>query len=427
MTVQQIRPTAEVVELLASARFAVGAAVSVPSGAMSEDHLTSAIETVAALEAQLAAFRLQCVAEADERRIAQSLGATGTDSWVARLTGTTRAVASGGLWLAQRLQERYADTREAFAAGVINEAQTRVIVDAAERLPSQVTAEQRRAAEATLVTKAVKGMDPRRLRQASRRMLDVVSRELADEHEADVLGAEERRAEIETWMTLHDNGDGTFAGRFVIPELHGQLLRAWLDTLTSPKRLSRNKAGELVDDDSIPAMGPGLNWSERLGHGLLELIEHLPTEASGGFARVSASVLVHIDLEHLRDSLASARLDAGVHITAGEARRLACNAGIIPAVLGGPSAILDLGRESRLHTVAQRRGLSILHDTCAAEGCERPFAWCDIHHPHAWSKGGETTLANGVPLCGFHHRRAHDSRFALDRMGSGELRFRRRR
>ncbi len=64
-------------------------------------------------------------------------------------------------------------------------------------------------------------MNAKRLRQAARRMFETVSAELADRHESDQLNAEADRAEAETWCTLYDNGDGTFAGRFVIPELHG--------------------------------------------------------------------------------------------------------------------------------------------------------------------------------------------------------------
>jgi hypothetical protein len=96
-------------------------------------------------------------------------------------------------------------------------------------------------------------------------------------------------------------------------------------------------------------------------------------------------------------------------------------------VLGGRSQPLDLGHTARLHNTAQRRALSINHDTCAAEGCERPFAWCDVHHPHPWSRGGATDLDNAVPLCGWHHARAHDQRFDLRVLTSGEVRFRRRR
>lgn len=427
MTVQPIRPPAEVLALVRSARASVTAAAAVPASSLGVDVLVDALEGVAALESQAAALRLSLTAEADQRRLAESLGATDTAAWAARLTGSTRSVTAGGLWLARLLEERYDATREAFADGGINEAQARVIVAAAEKLPTGVTEEQRRAAEARLVLKAVGGMDARRLRQAARRMLDVVSGELADRHEADLLRQEERRAEDETWLTLDDNGNGTFSGRFVIPELHGHMLKAALERLTAPQRLSRNHAGELVTDDSLPGGGPTLSGPERLGLGLTELIEHLPTEASGGFGRVGASILVHIDLQHLLDEVGAGRLDTGVHVSPGQVRRLACNAGIIPAVLGGRSEPLDLGFEARLHNAAMRRGLSILHDTCATEGCERPFAWCDVHHPHPWSQGGRTSLDNGLPLCGFHHRRAHDDRFTLRRLASGEVRFRRRR
>jgi hypothetical protein len=183
----------------------------------------------------------------------------------------------------------------------------------------------------------------------------------------------------------------------------------------------------VVHDETLDGDAPRLSWSEQLGHAFTELVEHLPTEASAGFSRVGASVLVHIDLDRLHDQLGSARLDTGVHVSAGEARRLACNAGIIPAVLGSRSEPLDLGVEARFHNTAMRRASSIRHDSCAAEGCERPFAWCDMHHPHAWSRGGPTSLANSVPLCGWHHQRAHDSRFPLKYMTSGEVRFSRRR
>jgi hypothetical protein len=157
-----------------------------------------------------------------------------------------------------------------------------------------------------------------------------------------------------------------------------------------------------------------------LGAAFVELVEHLPTD---GHAGVGATVMVYLACEHLLDGLDSARLDTGVAASAGQARRLACNAGIVPAVLGGESEVLDQGRKKRLHTPAQRRALSLRYDSCAAEGCERPFAWCEIHHPHAWSKGGRTSLENAVPLCGHHHRRAHDERYSMRILLTGEARF----
>ncbi len=164
-----------------------------------------------------------------------------------------------------------------------------------------------------------------------------------------------------------------------------------------------------------------------MGLGLTELIEHLPTEAAGGFTRSALTLLVHVDHQHLLDGLASARLDTGVHLSAGTARRLACNAGIIPTVLGGASQVLDLGHDRRLHT---RRSAARSRSTTTpapprAASARSPGATSTI--PMPWGEGGPTDLDNALPLCGFHHPRAHDESFDLRRLPTGEVRYRRRR
>ena len=281
MSISQLRPADGHLALaeLEAARGSVRRALQVPATALSVDELTDGIAGVAVLKAQVAALELTLAAEADRRRVAQSLGATGTDAWLAQLTGGTRAAAAGGLWLARRLQDTYHATREALADGGIGVEQARVIVRAAEQLPDDVTPEQRTAAEAGLVVKAVNGMDARRLRQAGRRMLEVVSAELADRHEAAQLEAEERRAEVETWLTLGDNGDGTWSGRFVIPELHGHMLRAALERLTSPRRLARNAAGDVVHDDTMTDRRPPV--LERAARARLHRAHRAPAHQPG--------------------------------------------------------------------------------------------------------------------------------------------------
>src|SRR5690606_9295833 len=94
-------------------------------------------------------------------------------------------------------------------------------------------------------------------------------------------------------------------------------------------------------------------------------------------------------------------------ISAAELRRLACEAGILPAVLGGTSQILDVGRERRLHTTAQRIALAHRDGGCAFPGCDRPPGWTEAHHIEPWSHGGPTTVDNGVLLCAPHHRLMH--------------------
>src|SRR6185503_17756619 len=81
-----------------------------------------------------------------------------------------------------------------------------------------------------------------------------------------------------------------------------------------------------------------------LGHGLMELLEHhlseLPSQNGSPF-----TLVVTIGIDALRSGLGVAALDTGHRISAGEARRLACRAGLIPMVLDGDSMPLDVGRE----------------------------------------------------------------------------------
>ena len=153
-----------------------------------------------------------------------------------------------------------------------------------------------------------------------------------------------------------------------------------------------------------------IDWAQRYGAAFVELLEHLPTDRLSG--KVAATVVVTIDHDRLRESLGAAHLDTGHDLSASETRRVACSAGLLPAVLGGSSLPLDLGRSHRFFTEAQRVALATTYDECAAEGCDRPYAWSELHHEDPWSRGGATNLDLAVPLCRFHHRRAHDPTYA---------------
>jgi len=400
---------------------------------LDDEALGGAVAGLAAVESRAAALRLALSTEADRRRVAEATAETGTDAWVARLTGTTREQAAGGLRLARLLEETYAATREAFAAGRLRVDQVRVIVNAAEQAPVEATPAQVRLAEQWLVDRATgaasrtgRALDATRLRQTARRMFTAVDPVLAARHEAILLGRETRSAQAETFLALHDNGDGSYSGRFRIPELAGHLLSQALDRLTAPRRLTRDHTGHPILDDSAPGHDGGSHVYERHGAAFCELIEHLPTTGWPGNAGNGCEILVTLDLEALLTGLGAARLDTGTAITAGEARRLACSAGLVPAVLDGSSMPLDLGRSRRLHSRTQRRVLALVHDTCAIAGCHRPFAWCEIHHLHPWHRGGPTDLATGVPLCGHHHRRVHDPGFDLRRDPTGSWTLHRR-
>lgn len=158
---------------------------------------------------------------------------------------------------------------------------------------------------------------------------------------------------------------------------------------------------------------------------LLEVVDPRRLPVHGGDA---TTLIVTIPLESLTAELAAAGTVGHERLTAAEARRLACTADIIPAVLGGASEVLDLGRSSRLFKPAQRKAMVIRDRECRAEGCTVPATWCEAHHGGTpWARGGRTDLKDGVLLCSWHHHRAHDPTYVVDRMPDGGVRFRRRR
>jgi hypothetical protein len=93
-------------------------------------------------------------------------------------------------------------------------------------------------------------------------------------------------------------------------------------------------------------------------------------------------------------------------------RRIACDAGIIPAVLGRHSETLDQGRLQRVFTLGQIRALWRRDRHCTFPDCDTPAAWCDAHHLVHWIDGGPTDLSNAALLCPKHHTVVHRDQLA---------------
>ncbi|MCV9996060.1 HNH endonuclease [Paeniglutamicibacter sp. ZC-3] len=105
--------------------------------------------------------------------------------------------------------------------------------------------------------------------------------------------------------------------------------------------------------------------------------------------------------------------DHGRPISAASIRRLACNGDILPAVLGTEGEILDLGREARSFSPAQRKALAIRDRGCVVPGCHRPAATTEAHHVKPWQEGGPTSVDNGCLTCAFHHLQVHSGLITL--------------
>ena len=351
----------------------------------------------------------------------------------------------------------------ALDAGVLSQDHALIILQELEALPGQVSADLRLRAEEILVARA-QHLTPRSLRRAARRVMAElgVPEQEVDAHQNDRVRTQEQRAWESASFWMRDNGDGTVHGQFTLPTLQGHMLGKALDALVAPRRLARASSGDGTsgsdgtlteaspDPDGLAWKDRQIDWAHEKGKALCELIDHLPTHELGG--RTTVTLLVTTTLESLRGETDRVGLtDSGTEVSAGEVRRLAAGAGIVPVVLGGDSVPLDLGRRTRLFTETQRRALALRYTECAEEHCDRPFAWCEIHHIDPWASGvtragppdwaagspgappgaagGATDLGNAIPLCGRHHRRLEDPSLrhtvSHDDEGRAVLRFQR--
>jgi hypothetical protein len=382
-------------------------------------------------EARLAEVGLRVLREADRHSVGADAGATDTPAWWAHVTGQRVPVARGVAHLAELLDGHHEVTRAALARGSLQVDQARVIVDAVEALPTDVGPELLGDAEAHLVELADldddSRLDPRALRIAGRKILEVVAPGLAEEHERTLLEAEEREAAASAYLHLRPDGHGSVYGRFKIPALHGEILAKHLAAIAAPRHQRASGTPRSTTSDGRQVSRP-----LRLGQALCEYVETRDTAADGSpkAGGMAAAVVVTMTLEQLLGGLQgsekSALLDTGETISAGEARRLACEAGIIPAVLGSRSQPLDLGRKTRFHTEPQRIAVMLRDGGCAAIGCDWPPGMCHVHHRKPWGAGGRTSVADGVLLCPRHHKLAHDARFQLKIDKHGKVTFRRR-
>ncbi|WP_419863798.1 DUF222 domain-containing protein [Candidatus Poriferisodalis sp.] len=121
-----------------------------------------------------------------------------------------------------------------------------------------------------------------------------------------------------------------------------------------------------------------------------------------------AQIGVLIGLDALRGQTDVAGLtDAGVELPPEIVRRLACDAEIIPMILGGPGGPADAGRSTRTVSLRLRRLLIARDRHGQWPGCAEPPSRCDAHHVHHWIHGGRTDLDNLVLLCHRHHHHLH--------------------
>jgi hypothetical protein len=391
-------------EALAQIRGLASGLVDAPVWSLSNDDVVGCLQTVHEVQQVLAAVQLHLVREAEGRDVPGGHGATGVAVWL-------RSQLRLSLRSTKRLVElaKHTDRRPvldtALSGGVVNAEQAQLIGKVVAELPEQVGAEVIDKAEAALVDYAGQ-FDPDALRRLGRRILSHVAPEVAEEAEGKALERAEARARAGRGLTLSAAGDGRVRISGCLDAEGAAVVTAAMDPLCSPRQ------GPAGDDRTLP---------QRRADALVEVCQlALRTDQLPDHGGQRPQLVVTVPFDVLGGQLGMGMLDTGEALSAAAVRRLACDAGILPAVLGGQGQVLDLGKMRRLFTGALRRALALRDGGCAFPACDRPARWCDGHHILPVSLGGPTSIDNGVLVCGFHHRFIHEGHWQV-RLGPDRL------
>jgi hypothetical protein len=385
---EELGPVGEVAASLAQA----------PVWSLTDEQLGSYLDQVHQAEQALAAARLHLLGEISGRDLPARQGVGSTTSW---LIGRLHiAAGTAGQWVevAGYLGRRPTlDT--ALTRGAVNVDQVKVIGAAVAALPAKEIGPQIVDEAETALVDMAADFDPRALSKLGRRILWHVAPDVAEKVYEAALRREEERANITRALTLTPAGDGRTRVSGWLDAEAAAVVTAALDPLCNPRSCDAQ--------DKRTA-------TQRRADALREICQlALRTDTLPDHGGERPQLVVTVPFDTLTGQLGAGMLDTGEAITPEQVRRLACDAQIIPAVLGGDGQVLDLGRSRRLFTGAVRRALVIRDGGCAFPGCSRPARWCEGHHILPAALGGPTSVDNGVLLCGPHHRLVHHEHWQI--------------
>ncbi len=396
--------------------------------------LLDTLRTLEKLRSTVDAVQLQVVAAVDATSAAKSEGWASTKDFVTAVTGGPKGAGRRTVALAHAVTTDRTATGGLLAAGLISRAQAEVVVTAVDRLP--VNPALRAAAERLLLLEA-RDHDATDLARRGRYVVERLDPDGVERRDEEALDREERAAHLSRFLSVVEDGIGgvRLRGRGSVED--AAWLKAVLFPLAAPRPTGEpgSCGGTPVtpDDRSAGRRGgdrPGAcgvadcahDGQDPREHGarmwdalveaskLLAGTEILP-ESHGARPRITVTLDHDTLVAGLTDGPASrvggGLLDSGGSLSVTAVRRLACDAEILPMVLGSKSQILDVGRSSRLVTPGIWLALVARDEHCAFPGCTRAPVACDAHHITHWAEGGATGLHNLVLLCRRHHAVIH--------------------
>jgi hypothetical protein len=363
-----------------------------PVWQLSDGELTAALLRAQTLLSQGYGRMLELVGEADNRGLGVEKGYRNTATF---LIGALRLSTREAKARVAQATTPMPLTGQALAAGTITAEHVTEIHRIMAQAPTDLDPGLRASGEKILVDLALQAA-PLSVRHAGDRLKAYWDIETTPKDPKDRAANPLRRLR---WRRAND-GQLHLTGE-VDPET-GAFLVGLIDPLAK-----RRPVDEFGREDSR-------TLEQRRGDALAEVVllaTNVPDRPLVGGDR--ALIIVTISLDELERRAGEAFIDGIGYTSIAHLRRLACDANVVPAVLGTRGEVLDLGRARRTVAPAQFRALVTRDRGCARPGCHRTPRYCQAHHVVEWADGGPTNLGNTVLLCLYHHMEVHHGGWSI--------------
>ncbi len=365
-----------------------------PTGLLSGAEQLELLRESLRLEARFKAWQAQLAARIETAEIAWQEHGTSTATWLADAANLTRREA-GRLIAAGQGLARFPLVADAARSGSVLPGQAEAITQVLDDLPDDFPTDTIREAQHLLVGFAA-SHNSVELRRLTSHLVEILDPATAETREAARLDREHRLAERTRHLTFSNDHHGSVLIRGSLPVAEAEPFIRIIDAYTAAIK----RGIERLDPHTeyvTPAM--------RRADALLAMVNHHSQESlapnhGGDRPRIVITLTYDKLLADCRDARLLSTADT---IDPGTARRLLCDADLMPAILGGPSEVLDVGRTQRLVTPAIRAAFEFRDGGCVFPGCTTPARDCEAHHIIPWRLCGPTALSNLVLLCAHHH------------------------
>ena len=241
---------------------------------------------------------------------------------------------------------------------------------------------------------------------------------------ADDRGDQSRYHARELTCFFDDDGMLVLRGRMT-PEDGAVFMKA-MDAMIEAMVTAQNPQ---VSQDADSATLPEKTFPQKRVDALLALAEQAMNTMQEGLQPLSSAdkyqVVVHIERSGELSHEQHSTIESGAHhlpLSPATARRLCCDASLVPVLEDASGNVLNVGRKTRAIPPSIRRALHIRDHGCRFPGCCES-RYVDAHHVQHWCDGGETRLDNLVLLCRHHHRLLHQDGYEIIKLGEQQFEF----